>query len=550
MSVDQYRVSQINIILLRTVAAVAALLAVTVCLLPWLIHSNSQGVIYVAPNGSDWNSGTTAKSPLKHIQIAVDLAKPGDRVILLPGRYVERVHLRTNGTKQKPIILEAETGGTVTIDWKDEQLFAHRAEWKPEGNGIYSINTSYPIYRISHQGEMLFRLNWGSVEDLRKLILLPNAYSAFLYQNGRCYVWLSGRREPSKEKLTTHKRVPDPREWGEFRSSNVWIEADHIIVRGLNLEYGIGSSIRIWDGENISIEQCAFSGATYGVWASRGLKPAQNLTLNHCIYHNYPQYEWSIDWLPWNQIYAYYSASSLISANDDGTVVESCMAVHCGDGLQISSKDEPTIQIRVTENWISDCTDDAIEFDGPARNIMVSENIISDAHNSLGLSPVSKGPVLIENNLFLHPTPNQTTGALFKLLSSWKGSTIQNVTVKNNYFWGNWLCWWNETPVHNLVVQQNIFFIKKKHEQPWPPGVIEKENDYIVIQNRENSTHDLQAEIDHLNHDLNSSSRSSYFRELLQHRINEKPGPAWWSFNKQAPTQRLNHLRQELQQKP
>ncbi len=540
--------NQINQILLRSFAGIIALFALVSYCQPRLFQPNREGKIYVSPTGSDWNSGASKRSPLRQIQSAVDVAQPGDRIILLPGQYSERVHLRTSGTKDKPISFEAEKDGTVIIDWKNDQLLSKRSDWQSERDGIYSIQTPYAIYRMSHRGETLFRLSWGSVDDLRKLIKKPNAFSAFIYLNNRCYVWLSGGRDPSSEEITTHKPVPNPREWGEFKSSNLWVEADHIIIRGLNLEYGIGSSIRIWNGENITIEQCAFSGATYGVWASQGLKPSRNLMLNHCLYHNYPQYEWAVDWLSWKQIYAYYSSSSLVCAIDDGTIITGCVAVHCGDGLRLSSKDEPNVKVQLSKNWIGNCTDDAIEFDGPACNMIVSENVIADAHNNLGFSPVSKGPVLVENNLFLNPVPHQV-GSLFKLLSPHKETIIQNIVVKNNFFWGNWLSWWNETPVKNLVVQQNTFFIKRQIEQPWPPGVIDKENSYTFIKKSDDFT-TVDSETRQILHDLTTSERNSYFQKLLDKQINNKPGPLWWKFDQHLATHRLNDLQEGLHPKP
>ena len=315
------------------------------------------------------------------------------------------------------------------------------------------------------------------------------------------------------------------------------------------------SADSIWNTESVlpsvsgmakisSIENCAFSGATYGVQASRGLKPAHNLTLNHCLYHNYPQYEWSVRWLSWKEIYAHYSASSLIAAKHDQTVVQNCVAVHCGDGLKLTSSDEPTTRILASKNWISNCTDDAIEFDGPAENVTVQENIIANSFVSLGLSPASKGPVLIEDNLFLHSFPQQQ-GALFKLLAAGKIRIIQNILVQKNFFWGNWLCWWNESPVKNLHLKENLLFTIKQSKKPWPPGVTKENNQFHKIAIKPKDA--PQSEITSLKKSLHSNE---HFLQLLKKRLQEKPGPRWWQYNKHPATFRMHTLRSELNTTP
>ena len=79
--------------------------------LPWL----REGTIYVSPDGSDWNFGTTPESAVATIQRAVDMVSPGETIALLPGVYREEVHVRRGGTSGNPIVLKALQPGTVTI---------------------------------------------------------------------------------------------------------------------------------------------------------------------------------------------------------------------------------------------------------------------------------------------------------------------------------------------------------------------------------------------------------------------------------------------------
>ena len=60
--------------------------------------------IYVSPAGSNANAGTK-DSPLKSVQQAVNKAKPGDTVKLLPGIFRESVTISKVGTAEKPITL-------------------------------------------------------------------------------------------------------------------------------------------------------------------------------------------------------------------------------------------------------------------------------------------------------------------------------------------------------------------------------------------------------------------------------------------------------------
>lgn len=73
------------------------------------------GTYYVAPNGSDQNSGAIDQ-PFRSIQHAADRAQPGDVVYVRAGTYHEVVTLRNSGTADQPITIAAYPGETPVID--------------------------------------------------------------------------------------------------------------------------------------------------------------------------------------------------------------------------------------------------------------------------------------------------------------------------------------------------------------------------------------------------------------------------------------------------
>lgn len=66
------------------------------------------------PLACDTNVGT-AEAPLRHIQAALDRVQPGDTVVVRAGMYRECLEVKTSGTPEKRITLEAATGDTVVV---------------------------------------------------------------------------------------------------------------------------------------------------------------------------------------------------------------------------------------------------------------------------------------------------------------------------------------------------------------------------------------------------------------------------------------------------
>jgi len=69
--------------------------------------------LYVAPGGSDANSGARPGDALATIQRAVDLAGPGDRVELAEGDYLQDLVSRRDGARGAPITIAGPAGAVV-----------------------------------------------------------------------------------------------------------------------------------------------------------------------------------------------------------------------------------------------------------------------------------------------------------------------------------------------------------------------------------------------------------------------------------------------------
>ena len=193
-----------------------------------------------------------------------------------------------------------------------------------------------------------------------------------------------------------------------------------MLFRSLRFEFGIASNLLVWNSQNTVVTNCIFSESNWGVTTKPQVAPVENLTLKNNLYHHYPQYYWLRDWLSWQEVYAHYANSSLISSSDAGLTVAHNIVAHGGDALQISPRlsQGATLGAEVYENLLMYSTDDAIEFDGSAQNVHVHHNLVYEGQQNLGLSPVLTGPVLIENNRFLHPA-NGVNGSQLKLLNPW-----------------------------------------------------------------------------------------------------------------------------------
>ncbi|MDP1797018.1 MAG: right-handed parallel beta-helix repeat-containing protein [Planctomycetaceae bacterium] len=519
-------------------AAILLAPAVTIFILANpLATFRSTRTIFVSPQGSDWNSGATATTAVATVQHAADLARPGDQIRIGPGTYYERVHLRCGGTEHAPVSLVAEIPGSVIITGELPSKVPADWIWRDEGNGLFSTAVRSPVYWLNDGAATCYRLPWGGVTALKKLTEKPGAQSAYCQENNRLFVYLTDGNHPQKEDLRTHRPAPAPREWGEFKSATVWVETDHIRLEGLQIEFGIGAAVNLWNAEHVEIRDCAFSGSTFGVKCGGGIKPSRHVTLMNCLYHNYPQYHWRKNWLTWDEVYAAYSSSALIASTDTPLTVENCLVTHAGDALRISPRvgQEPTSAI-IDGNFLAHCTDDALEFDGDGAHVDVRNNIVYEAHQNLAFSPVEQGPIAVQNNLFAHE-PAGINGAQIKLINNRPGDPIRNISVRNNVFVGDWLCWYNDAPINDVLIEHNRFFVHRLADPPWPSLGVTVGEGQVELQS-------VRQPPERMIGDWNrQANEPAWVRELLKRR----PGPAWFPTEEHPATKDAMHWRDRLQ---
>ena len=80
-----------------------------------------------APGAADTNPGTEEK-PFKTVQHAADVAKPGDTVFVMAGRYDERVKVTTSGAEGRPITLRAMPRRSAVVGGFDLEASYIRVE--------------------------------------------------------------------------------------------------------------------------------------------------------------------------------------------------------------------------------------------------------------------------------------------------------------------------------------------------------------------------------------------------------------------------------------
>ena len=265
--------------------------------------------LYVATTGNDNNDGKTKDLPFKTIQMAADVAQPGDVICVAPGLYQERVEARTSGSQEQPIVFHGLEG--AILDGGDPITAWESA---PEvGDGVYKTDALAYNPGVGTANDMAIAEIFASkMEDGSGFEILSKSpedswwdgiEAVFGYLDGVTYVRLRYKEHPETMNL---KFAPS---WNGvfklYQKSHIIIEgftirngwsavyirgdsASHNIIQNNLLLHGTGTAIVREDAHHNIIRNneitLAFFGASLGDW---GHSPEALHTTRKHLYETY-----------------------------------------------------------------------------------------------------------------------------------------------------------------------------------------------------------------------------------------------------------------------
>ena len=193
--------------------------------------------LYVDPKGDDGNPGDSNK-PFKNVQKAVDVAGPGDRVIVRPGLYRGRLMIKGGGLPEKPLTIEGQRGailhgGDLATGWEHMGNGLYKKEGLPYQPYCMVWNDRFVLYvrsefqkeyvdatKLYFQGQPEPK-DWDGVEVL------------FSSLGGTAWVRSRNGDDPNQQEVTLAPRCYD------IGGGTVNLhDASHVIVRGFVIKGG------------------------------------------------------------------------------------------------------------------------------------------------------------------------------------------------------------------------------------------------------------------------------------------------------------------------
>ena len=202
------------------------------------------------------------------------------------------------------------------------------------------------------------------------------------------------------------------------RGSNLVIDADYVIVRGLELRNAQTHGILIKAGHHdVVVEQCHISGwgrfagpVSYGnaggdldsaIYAEKG---CGNLTLQRNLIEH-PRGAAS-DWEDGHPVgpqgisLINSTGGNVIRFNDIWSTEDHGFNDGIGGGSNFSREGSPNRDSDIYGNFIRNCWDDAIESEGANMNVRIWGNYLHLFYNGIATACVSRGPLYVFRNVW------------------------------------------------------------------------------------------------------------------------------------------------------
>ena len=310
-------------------------------------------------SGSDSASGSI-ETPFASIQRAADIVQPGDTVIIRPGIYYENIELKTNGTKEAPIVFKAESfeRDSVIVTGADRGIAEHKKKWTLEDAelGLYSIPFDYPVYRMTANDVQV--VEYRSLTGLKTFIYnatddgnpgyAPGYEHGFFYDdtNKKLYIRLGHdgcleTDDPNSSAMTINVTRAATSNTSSWKGESYGAQGQAAIMGKQSFLFGVTTEsaanavisgitfkmpavAAVWARcHDLTVSNCWFIGCIEGVRGGCAATSdptfvSKNIIIEHCFYTCYPIYTDAIRMI---ERYRNDPAARTIDVDADGKII-------------------------------------------------------------------------------------------------------------------------------------------------------------------------------------------------------------------------------------
>lgn len=228
--------------------------------------TNSNSELHVSPKGKDTNKGSKTY-PLKTVQKAVDLAKPGEMILIHGGVYREQITVPAGKNRitlqafqnERPVL----KGSDLVTGWeKTDDFWYSIVKIKPQQVMVDGDN---PLQQIGYPNESFIKN-----DPTRKRYQFPVGSGLhdmkpgrFFWSGDSLYISLADNSNPNNHKIEVSRR--------QFV---IKIEADSVRINGLTVRHSNantfveqGAAVQLGNYsviENCDVQWCDFGGISMG----------------------------------------------------------------------------------------------------------------------------------------------------------------------------------------------------------------------------------------------------------------------------------------------
>ncbi|PTY06484.1 hypothetical protein DB346_00945 [Verrucomicrobia bacterium LW23] len=261
--------------------------------------------------GTDSADGRTPGTAFATIQHAVNLAQPGDTVLLLPGIYYENVAITQGGTEAAPLRIKADRveKNRVTLTGAVRSLRDKRGGWEmvDQALGMYRVPLAHKPTRVL--ADQVDLLPYPSLDDLEAFRFIADDYPGHKHgyawdeKTNHLYVRLRadgkyGATDPNNASMAVAPPAGKgslgrtPAGPGDFLIAVKMEGAAHIILDGITFETPGIAAVQTSAGD-LTVRNCWFYGCRSAITSAQLSQPKllpARVTVEQCYYTHYPAF--------------------------------------------------------------------------------------------------------------------------------------------------------------------------------------------------------------------------------------------------------------------